>query len=183
MDKQIYVLLFLLIASLQLINAKVISTNDLNYALSQAGIGDTIELKSGVYRNSSYTLKGHITIKPAPNAEVILIGTPNKCIFEGEPIQYVEFYGPMVLKDALCGFKFMDTYGIKIVNISIYNMRQQAISITGREIIINQNRIQGCVMENKEDARRKMLGWNQCVAILGLSNEYLSINVNIRKYY
>ena len=179
MDKQIYILLFLLSASLQLINAKVITTNDLYDALTQAGIGDTIELKSGVYRNGSYTLKSDITIKPAPNAEVIFIGTPNKCIFEGEFIQYVEFYGPMVLKDALCGFKLINTHGIKIVNISIYNMRQQAILMSGRLITISKNRIQGCVLENKEDARRKTSGWNQCVAILGLSDDHFTIDVNI----
>ena len=59
MSQKIYFLL-ILFAIFQLINSRIISTNDLKDALSQAEPGDVIELKSGTYRDVPYTLKnGH----------------------------------------------------------------------------------------------------------------------------
>ena len=187
MEKQIYTLFLLLIASLQLINTRTITTNDLHQALYEAKPGDIIELKSGFYRNHSYVLKNGtfsmpIKIKSAPNAQVYFIGQPDECIFEAERLQYVTFEGPMVLRDALCGFKIVDSSYINITNISIDNMSQQAILISGFLNIISQNDIKGCVLENKQDAKRKQSGWSQCLAVWGLSNgefsSYITISQN-----
>ena len=171
MDKQICIILLLLIASFQLINAKIITTDNLHNALSQAEPGDTIELKSGTYRNHSYQFKNgteekKITIRSAPNAQVYFIGTPSKCIFEVEYIQYVGFEGPMELKDALCGFNIYSSMYINITNISIYNMNQQAILINGAIFIyFFHNIIQGCVLENKETAKTKIFSRSKCVEV------------------
>ena len=56
MLQRIYSFLILL-AILQLINSRIISTNDLKEALPQAQPGDIIELKSGIYKDVPYTLK------------------------------------------------------------------------------------------------------------------------------
>ena len=173
MNKQIYALIFLLISSWQLINTRIIPTNDLHYALSQAEPGDTIELKSGPYYNNSYTLKSGkpgkpIKIKSAPNSYVYLIGPSDECIFKGENIEYVTFEGPFVLQDALCGFNLMNSSYINITGVSIHRMKQQAILMSGYSNIINNNFIRGCVLENRQAPRTKTSGWNQCVAIWGL---------------
>ena len=186
MEKKMYTLLLLLIGSLQLINTRTITTNDLHYALYEAEPGDTIELKSGFYRNHSYALKSGrfskpITIKSAPNAQVYFIGEPDECIFEAENIEHVTFEGPMLLQDALCGFKFMNSSFIKITNVSIYNMRQQAILMSGFSNVITQNIIQGCVLENRETAKRKTSGWNQCLAIWGLPTGGFSKHITISR--
>ena len=171
MSKQIYTLLFLLIGLLQVINSKIIPTNNLHDALSQAEPGDTIEIKSGIYRDHPYHLKNGtfgkpIKIKAAPNAGVYFKGTPSQCIFEADFVAYVIIEGPMVLSDALCGFKLSNSGGFNITDVSIYNMRQQAISITnGWMFNITQNIIQGCVLENKETAKRKTNGNYKCVEI------------------
>ena len=171
MDKQICIILLLLIASFQLINAKIITTDNLHNALSQAEPGDTIELKSGTYRNHSYQFKNgteekKITIRSAPNAQVYFIGTPSKCIFDVEYIQYIEFEGPMVLKDALCGFNIYSALYINITNISIYDMNQQAVLINGGSFIyFLHNIIKGCVLENKETSKTKIIGRNKCVEV------------------
>ena len=184
MDTQIYILLLLLISSLQLIKARTITTTDLHQALFEAKPGDIIELKSGFYRNHSYelingTFSRPIKIKSAPNAQVYFIGQPDKCVFDTQHIQHVTFEGPMVLQDALCGFKFMESSYIKIINVSIYDMRQQAILISGFSNVITENVIQGCVLENKVDAKRKRSGWNQCLAIWGATNRGFSSHITI----
>lgn len=55
MDRSILSLILLLIFSM--INSKLIPTNDLKLALSEAEPGDIIELKSGIYRDAPYSLK------------------------------------------------------------------------------------------------------------------------------
>ena len=184
MNKQIYALTLLLIASWQLINTRTITTNDLHEALYEAEPGDTIELKTGYYRNHSYALKSGkftkpIRIKSAPNAYVHFFGSPDECIFNAENLEYVSFEGPMVLEGALCGFNLANSSFINITGVSIYDMRQQAILMSGFSNLITRNDIQGCVMENRETARTKTSGWNQCVAIWGLPFGGFSSHITI----
>ena len=197
MEKQMYALLLLLIASLQLINTRIITVSDhlgdlpdLHQGLSEAQPGDTIELKSGFYRNYSYILKSGlygkpIKIKSAPNAQVYFLNdwdVPDEiCFFEGENIQHVTIEGPMIFQDASCAFKLINSSYIKITNVSIYNMRQQAIIMSGFSNVITENVIQGCVLENRETAKRKTSGWNQCLAIWGLPNGQFSSHITISR--
>ena len=62
MDRSILSLILLLIFSM--INSKLIPTNDLKLALSEAEPGDIIELKSGIYRDAPYSLKSGSQGKP-----------------------------------------------------------------------------------------------------------------------
>ena len=171
MSKQIYTLFFLLIGLLQIINSRTITTTNLHDALSQAEPGDTIEIKSGIYRDHPYHLKNGtnkkpIKIKTAPNAGVFFKGNPSQCIFEADFVEFVLIEGPMVLSDALCGFKISNSAGFNITGVSIYNMRQQAISITNGVLFnISQNIIQGCLLESKETAKRKTNGNIKCVEV------------------
>ena len=56
--------LILTLILFSLINSKLIPTNDLNAALSEAEPGDIIELKSGIYRDVPYNLKSGLQGKP-----------------------------------------------------------------------------------------------------------------------
>ncbi len=197
MEKQMYELLLLLIASLQLINTRIITVSDhvgdlpdLHHALYEAEPGDTIELKSGFYSNYSYELKSGlfgkpIKIKSAPNAQVYFINEydipDDICFFEGENIQHVTIEGPMIFQNSSCAFKLINSSFIKITNVSIYNMRQQAIIMSGFSNVITENVIQGCVLENRETAKRKTSGWNQCLAIWGLPNGEFSKHITISR--
>ena len=72
--------LILTLILFSLINSKLIPTNDLNAALSEAEPGDIIELKSGIYRDVPYNLKSGlqgkpIKIKSAAKADVVFSGT------------------------------------------------------------------------------------------------------------
>ena len=87
MDRSILSLILLLIFSM--INSKLIPTNDLKLALSEAEPGDIIELKSGIYRDAPYSLKSGsqgkpIIIRSATYADIVFSGNQNSCIFNGE---------------------------------------------------------------------------------------------------
>lgn len=175
---------FLLLISLSLTSLKVITTDDLTEALAQVKPGDTIELKSGAYNNVPYSLKNGtegmpIKIKPAPNAYVNFIGVPSKCIFNAERIHHVTIEGPMLLGHALCGLKLMNSTYVNISRLMIVNMQQHAILISGDHNTIYNNKIYDCVMENKDTARTKSGGWNQCVAIWGVGYERFSYNNSV----
>ena len=65
--------LILTLILFSLINSKLIPTNDLKAALSEAEPGDIIELKSGIYRDAPYSLKSGSEGKP------IIIRSANIC--------------------------------------------------------------------------------------------------------
>ena len=147
MLQRIYSFLILL-AILQLINSRIISTNDLKEALPQAQPGDIIELKSGIYKDVPYTLKNGtrsypIKIRSAPNAEVEFEGDPTKCIFEASFVHDVIIEGPMRLATSFCGLKILNSTNINITGLYIVNMKQHAILMTGHNNVIFKNRFSG----------------------------------------
>ena len=176
----------ILFAILQLTNSRIISTNDLKEALSQAEPGDVIELKSGYYMDAPYTLKNGtrgypIKIKSAPNAEVIFEGNPTKSMFEGFYVHDVIIEGPMKIYTALVGFKLLNCSNINITGLYMADMKQQAILMSGHNNNIIKNRIDGCVWENQGKAKSMTSGWGQCVAIWGVRNEVFSTNTLVEE--
>ena len=185
MLQRIYSFLILL-AILQLINSRIISTNDLKEALPQAQPGDIIELKSGIYKDVPYTLKNGtrsypIKIRSAPNAEVEFEGDPTKCIFEASFVHDVIIEGPMRLATSFCGLKILNSTNINITGLYIVNMKQHAILMTGHNNVIFKNRIDGCVWENQGKAKTMTGGWSQCVAIWGVRNGVFSTNTLVQE--
>ena len=185
MSQKIYFLL-ILFAIFQLINSRIISTNDLKDALSQAEPGDVIELKSGTYRDVPYTLKNGtwgypIKIKSAANAEVIFEGDPNKSMFEAYYVHDVVIEGPMKLYTALHGFKILNSTNINITGLYMADMKRQAILMSGHNNKIIKNRIDGCVWENQGKAKTMTSGWGQCVAIWGVRNGIFSTNTIVEE--
>ena len=181
MNSKIY-LVFLLIAFFELISSRTITTSDLEAALSEANPGDTILLKLGQYYRVPYRLKNGtegkpITIKSAPNAPVTFSGTSTKCIFEADYIHDVVIEGPMVLQNALCGLKMLNSRNVNITGLSISNVKREAILMSGHNIHIYKNAIDLCVKENEKTAKTKASGWNQCVSIIGLGDKDFSTNI------
>ena len=175
MNKRISISLLLLIVSFQTIYTRIITTDDLKAALAEANPGDTIELKSGYYRDVPYTLKNgtyekKIKIKSAPNADVDFMGTPSSCIFDDMYIHDVIFEGEMYLHRALCGIKLLNSSYINITGLFIVNIEQQGILISGHHNTIYNNKIFDCVRENRYDTKSKTSGWSQSVAIWGVKN-------------
>ena len=175
MNKRIYIYisLLLLLISFQSIYSRIITTNDLKEALSQANPGDTIELKSGKYSDFPYSLKNgtwdkKIKITPAPNAWVYFEGKSSSCVFEDMFIHDVIIEGPMDIYSAYCGIKLMNSSNINITKLAFFEMKQHAILISGHNNIIYKNKIYGCQEENKYTAKSKTSGWGQCVAIWGV---------------
>ena len=189
MKIQNYVLIFLLIAFIQLVNAKVIASNNLTEALSQVEPGDTIELKTGPYKDVPYRLKNGtsgkpIKIKSAPNSYVDIIGKPYYCIFEDDYIHDVIFEGPMVLRNALCGFRFGYSSNINITGIAIYNMRRQSFLMLGNNFTIFNNIIKECVLENKEieKSQRRGLYQYKCISIWNTNQVNIISNIISNSY-
>ena len=188
MNKRISISLLLLFVSLQSICARIITTNDLKAALSEANPGDTIELKSGYYTKVPYTLKNgtyekKIKIKSAPNAEVIFESTFSRCIFEDKYIHDVTFEGEMSLNTAYCGIKLLNSSYINITGLTISQIRYQAILISGHHNTIYNNKIYDCVMESRFSPKMRTSGLSQSVAILevkyGVPSTYNSVINNI----
>ena len=130
MNKRISISLLLLFVSFQSIYTRIITTNDLKAALSEANPGDTIELKSGTYRDVPYSLKNgtyekKIKIKIAPNADVDFVGTSSSCIFDDMYIHDVVFEGEMYLHRALCGIKLLNSSYINITGLFIANLEKK----------------------------------------------------------
>lgn len=185
MSQQIYYFL-ILFAILQLTDTRIISTNDLKEALSQAEPGDVIELKSGYYRDAPYTLKNGtrgypIKIKSAPNADVVFEGNPTKSMFEGFFIHDVIIEGPMKIYTALVGFKLLNCSNINITGLYMADMKGSAILMSGHNNMIVKNRIDGCLWDNQGKAKTMTSGWGQCVAIWGVRDGIFSTNTLVEE--
>ena len=146
--------LILTLILFSLINSKLIPTNDLNAALSEAEPGDIIELKSGIYRDVPYNLKSGlqgkpIKIKSATNADVVFSGTQTSCIFDGEGASYINIEGRIVFKNALCGINALNSNNINITGIILTDMREHGILISGDNHYINNNTIFSCSLHTK----------------------------------
>ena len=174
MYKKISMALFLLLIAFQSIYTKVITTYSLEVALREVEPGDIIELKSGTYRVIQYqfkngTKKERITIRPAPNAEVYFEGPTSSydCVFEATGLQYVTFEGPINIVGANCGFKFLKSYSVNITEIRFFDIKGQAIVISGTDNVLYKNQIYGCVTDNRYTAKTRTSGWSKCVSVSG----------------
>lgn len=184
MSRKIFPLIFLLLLSL--IYSKTITTTDLASAISQASAGDIIQIKSGIYKNVPYRLKSGsqgspITIKAAPGATVTFTGTASSCIFDVYSVSYVNIEGPFELKNALCGAKIMNANYVNISGLTVHDVQQQGIVVSGHNNHIFNNEVYNCVMENKATAKSKDGGWSQCVAVWGVSYGVFSTNIIFEK--
>ena len=170
--------LILTLILFSLINSKLIPTNDLNAALSEAEPGDIIELKSGIYRDVPYNLKSGlqgkpIKIKSATNADVVFSGTQTSCIFDGEGASYINIEGRIVFKNALCGIKALNSNNINITGIIITDMREHGILISGDNHYINNNTIFSCSLHTKAIPEEERYGgWQPCIGVFDFYNSY-----------
>ena len=163
MDRSILSLILLLIFSM--INSKLIPTNDLKLALSEAEPGDIIELKSGIYRDAPYSLKSGsqgkpIIIRSATYADIVFSGNQNSCIFNGEETSYISIEGPMVFKNALCGIEILNGYSINITGIIVTDMKEHGIVISGKNLYIYNNTISSCSLKTKEIPAEQRHGYS-----------------------
>ena len=168
MNRQI--LSVILLISFSLINSKLIPTNDLKSALSEAEPGDIIELKSGIYRDAPYNLKSGlpgypIKIKSAPYADVVFSGTQNSCIFEGNRASYITIEGEMVFQNALCGIKAMNSNNINITGVIITDTKEQGIMISGKNHYIYNNTVVACSLSNKQNHEQERFVWYSCIEV------------------
>ena len=157
---------------LGIITSKTIKTKDLSLALSQSSPGDTIELLTGTYSSTPYsvpsgTTSNPITLRAAQGASVTFTGTSSNCIFHFSNIKNFHIEGPFELKNALCGIKAMDVTNVKISNLKIHDTQQHGIVISGENNEVSYNEIYNCVLENKYVGKTKEYGWSQCVAAWG----------------
>ena len=162
MDRSILSLILLLIFSM--INSKLIPTNDLKLALSEAEPGDIIELKSGIYRDAPYSLKSGsegkpIIIRSATYADIVFSGNQNSCIFNGERTSYISIEGPMIFKNALCGIKILNGNNINITGIIVTDMKEHGIVISGKNHYIYNNTISSCSLKTKEIPAEQRYGY------------------------
>ena len=179
------ILFILLLIQFSLTYSKIIETDNLNLAISEALPGDTILLKAGIYSSIPYNLKSGeegklITIKAIDGDSVMFIGNKesSSCIFELNEISYISIEGPFELKDAFCGIKAMDVSNIKISGLTIHDTQQHALVISGENNGISNNEIFNCVLENKESSKNITYGWSKCVEIRGKhNNSYFSNNI------
>ena len=178
--KKFTLLLFLL--GISFVISETITSNDLSDAISKASPGDTIELKSGTYSSVPYALKSGIegkpiTIKAAPKADVVFIGTSTNCIFDTNGISYVNIEGPFELKNAYCGAKLMNSTHVEVSGLNIHDVQYQGIVVSGHYNTISDNEVYNCVLENKSTATTREYGWSQCVAVYGISHGVMSTNI------
>lgn len=165
-------MIYLFLLNFAIIYSKTINTDNLDLAISEASPGDIIELKSGEYSSIPYKLKSGkegspIIIRAEKNSNIYFKGSKDKCIFELNEISYISIEGPFELKDSLCGIKAMDVTNIKISGLTIRNMREHGILISGENIEISNNEISNCVISNRETSKILTSGWNQTVSIWG----------------
>ena len=178
--RRISLLLFFI--GISFIISKTITSNNLADAISKASPGDTIELKSGTYSSVPYGLKSGtegkpITIKAAPNAEVVFTGTSTSCIFDTYGISYVNIEGPFELKNAYCGAKLMSSNHVTVSGLKIHDVQYHGIVVSGHYNTISDNEVYNCVLENKNTATSREYGWSQCVAVWGTSWGVMSTNI------
>ena len=182
-------MIYLFLLNFAIIYSKTINTDNLDLAISEASPGDIIELKSGEYSSIPYKLKSGkegspIIIKAEKNSYIYFKGSKDKCIFELNEISYISIEGPFELKDSLCGIKAMDVTNIKISGLTIINMREHGLLISGENIEISNNEISNCVIGNRETSKILTSGWNQTVSIWGKKyNSYFSKNITFKKNY
>jgi len=162
------ILSVILLISFSLIDSKLIPTNDLKSALSEAEPGDIIELKSGIYRDAPYSLKSGlpgypIKIKSASYADVVFSGTQNSCIFEANSASYITIEGEMVFKNALCGIKAMNSNNINITGVIITDTKEQGIMISGKNHYIYNNTVVACSLSNKQNHEQERFEWYSCI--------------------
>ena len=165
-----------------LIASATITTSDLQSAINSASPGDIIEVKAGVYSSCSFTLKSGtkekpITIRAVKNAKVIFSGTSSQCIFDGYGYQYVNIEGPFELKNAMCGARLHGSQYVNISGLTVHDVQQQGILVSGHYNNIIGNTVYNCVLENKSYAKSREYGWGQCVAVWGTGNSQMSTNI------
>jgi len=185
------ILFILLLIQFSLTYSKIIETDNLNLAISEALPGDTILLKAGIYSSIPYNLKSGekgklITIKAIDGDSVMFIGNKetSNCIFELNEISYISIEGPFELKDAFCGIKAMDVSNIIISGVTIHDTQQHAIVISGENNGISNNEIFNCVLENKKLSKNITYGWSKCVEIRGKhNNSYFSNDILLNNNY
>ena len=129
---------------LGIITSKTIKSKDLSLALSQSSPGDTIELLTGTYSNTPYsvpsgTTSNPITLRAAQGASVTFTGSSSNCIFHFSNIKNFHIEGPFELKNALCGIKAMDVSNVKISNLKIHDTQQHGIVISGENNEVSYN--------------------------------------------
>jgi hypothetical protein len=167
---------------LSLIVSKTITTTDYASAIRQASPGDTIELLTGTYSNVPYGIPSGsegkpITIKAAPNAKVVFVGTTSKYIFEQYQPKYVNIEGPFELKTCNRGVSIYQGYHVTISGLTIHDVQYQGIAVTGHYITVSNNEVYDCSLENKYTAKSREYGWSQCVAVHGISQGVMSTNI------
>ena len=174
--------LLLFLIGLYLIVSKTITTTDYASAIRQASPGDTIELLTGTYSNVPYGIPSGsegkpITIKAAPNAKVVFVGTTSKYIFEQYQPKYVNIEGPFELKTCNRGVSIYQGYHVTISGLTIHDVQYQGIAVTGHYITVSNNEVYDCSLENKYTAKSREYGWSQCVAVHGISQGVMSTNI------
>ena len=174
--------LLLFLIGLSLIVSKTITTTDYASAIRQASPGDTIELLTGTYSNVPYGIPSGsegkpITIKAAPNAKVVFVGTTSKYIFEQYQPKYVNIEGPFELKTCNRGVSIYQGYHVTISGLTIHDVQYQGIAVTGHYITVSNNEVYDCSLENKYTAKSREYGWSQCVAVHGISQGVMSTNI------
>ena len=172
---------------LTLINTKVIPTKDLQTALTQARPGDIIEIESGYYSDSKFTLKSGlqlkpIIIRPAPKANVIFSGTKNNCIFSGVGVSYITIEGPMELIDGYCGIIIRKGNYINITGLTIQDVQDEGIAISGNNNHIYNNTINNCAMSNSHYPTEKFSGWPSCLSVFSAGYDF-STNIIVEKNF
>ena len=174
--------LLLFLIGLSLIVSKTITTTDYASAIRQASPGDTIELLTGTYSSVPYGIPSGsegkpITIKAAPNAKVVFVGTTSKYIFEQYQPKYVNIEGPFELKTCNRGVSIYQGYHVTISGLTIHDVQYQGIAVTGHYITVSNNEVYDCSLENKYTAKSREYGWSQCVAVHGISQGVMSTNI------
>ena len=172
----------LFLIGLSLIVSKTITTTDYASAIRQASPGDTIELLTGTYSSVPYGIPSGsegkpITIKAAPNAKVVFVGTTSKYIFEQYQPKYVNIEGPFELKTCNRGVSIYQGYHVTISGLTIHDVQYQGIAVTGHYITVSNNEVYDCSLENKYTAKSREYGWSQCVAVHGISQGVMSTNI------
>ena len=184
MNKSLSIILLLLIFVQT--TSKVISTNNLKSALTQAVAGDIIELKSGFYRDAPYTLKSGskgnpIKIKSASKATVVFEGTKTSCIINGDGVSNVIIEGPMELMEARCGVNIRNGNSITISGLTIKGTQEYGITVSGKDNHIYNNTIYDCVLSNSHYPEDTLSGWTSCLYVFGASYGEYSSNIIVEK--
>ena len=55
---------------------------------------------------------------------------------------------------------------MNITDVRFFDIKSQAIIITGTDNVLYKNQIYGCVTENRYTAKTRTGGWNKCVSVM-----------------